>query len=340
MLPINLKLLVAGFLPLVAVEPASGQPRARTLPPPIASASGSAPDRIATSALPGREEDARVEQVVSRLAVAGRRRCKAAEPYLGLVLQHLSQFEPADRPGMVASLKLDRGPAVTVVIPAGPASVAGIRPGDVLLAIDGRALPPETALSAPFDAARAHARADAVQDLLANAGAPSFAISLLRENVVSVVEMTPLPACPSHVHLARSQQRNAYADGRHVFLTTGLLSRLRNDDELAFIIAHEMAHNILHHATIMRAGAVKQGLGRTLGRSGRIVRETEREADAFGGELMIDAGFDPVRGVALLDRLGGGDLGIALFAAHDPAGRRMAAMRVLADSRRPRMNHR
>jgi predicted Zn-dependent protease len=145
--------------------------------------------------------------------------------------------------------------------------------------------------------------------------------------------VTPLPACPSHAHLARSNQRNAYADGRHVFLTTGLLSRLQNDDELAFIIAHEMAHNILHHATIMRGGEVRHGLGHTLGRSGQIVRETEREADALGSDLMIDAGFDPVRGAAILKRLGRGDLGIDLFAAHDSAGKRIAAMRVLANAR-------
>ena len=48
---------------------------------------------------------------------------------------------------------------------------------------------------------------------------------------------------------------------------------------------------------------------------------------------MIDAGFDPVRGAAILTHLGGGDLGIDLFAAHDSAGKRIAALRALTEAR-------
>jgi hypothetical protein len=285
-----------------------------------------------TLQLPGREQDARVARIAFRLATIGQVRCPAPVPTMGLVLQHLSQFETADRPGMVAQLGLDRGPGVIVVVPGSPAAMAGIHAGDVLLAIDGMDLPPEPDLSQPFDAQRAHARADAIADLLAPA--KPVTITLLRAGTTRAVRVAPLPACPSRVHLARSAQRNAYADGRHVFLTTGLLSLLRSDDELAFIIAHEMAHNILGHATIMRSDKVKGGLGRTLGQSGQIVRRTEREADLLGGDLMIDAGFDLVAGTNILSRLGS-DLGIALFASHEPAGKRIATLRALAAARRP-----
>lgn len=283
--------------------------------------------------MPGREADDCVARVAFRLAIAGRPRCSEPAPALGLMLQHLTQFTLADRPGMIAAQSLDRGPGVIVVVPDGPAAIAGVRPGDVLLAINGRALPSETALSAPFDAVRAQARADAVDDLLAGGRTGSIALSLLRDDRVSVVRVTPLPACPSRVRLARSNQRNAFADGRHVLLTTGLVTRLQNDDELAFVVAHEIAHNILHHAMIMRGDGVRHGLGRTLGRSGRIVRKTEHAADTLGGEIMIDAGFDPVRGAAILTHLGGGDLGIDLFAAHDSAGKRIAALRALTEAR-------
>ena len=326
------KIAVAVFCVWLATQ-SYAQQGLQLHPPYLASPSRAAPAAIPVSSLPGREDDARVEQIAARLSVAGRMRCATPEPYLGFVLQHLSQFELADRPGMIARQALDKGPGVIAVVPGSPSAAAGIHPGDVLVAIDGRSLPPEAGHTMAFDATRAGARADAVQDLLASHATLSFPISVLRNNTVFVVDVTPQSACPSHVHLARSNQRNAYADGRHVFLTTGLLSRLGNDDELAFIIGHEMAHNILHHATIMRGGDVKHGIGRTLGRSGRIVRETERAADVFGGQLMIDAGFDPVIGSAILRRLGGGDLGVDLFAVHDSAGKRIAAMRALASAR-------
>ncbi|TCP66026.1 MULTISPECIES: M48 family metalloprotease [unclassified Sphingomonas] len=341
MASVNPMLVMLGIVAVIAAGPVTGLVAAQAVQPLSKSISARgphpspapAPVATAVSTLPGREADGRVERIAFRLATAGRPRCPALEPALGLVLQHLSQFELADRAGMIAGLSLDRGPGVIAVVPGGPAALAGIRPGDVLLGIDGHAPPPETALTMPFDAARAHARADAVRDLLAHTKTTPFAISLLRHGVAMTVTVTPRLACPSYIHLARSDQRNAYADGLHVFTTTGLLSTVRNDDELAFILAHEMAHNILHHAVVMRGSEVGHGIGRNLGRSGRIVRATEREADALGGTLMLDAGFDPVRGAAILGRLGGGDLGIELFAAHDSAGKRIAAMRALAAAR-------
>lgn len=300
---------------------------ARTMPATVDPRSDSA----SGSLLPGREDDARVARIAFRLATAGHARCPVSQPATGLVLQHLLQFQPADRPGMVTALALDRGPAVIAVVPGSPAARAGIRAGDVLLRIGDTPLPREEGLDLPFDAGRAHARIDAIDDLLARAGTRPLA--LLRTGAVVTLPLDPVPACPTHVNLARSTQRNAYADGRHVFLTTGLVAQARSDDELAFIVAHEMAHNILGHAAIMRSGAVAHGIGRTLGRSGETIRTVERAADALGGNLMLDAGYDPVAGAALLRRMGGGDLGIELFATHDSAAKRIAAMQALVAAR-------
>ncbi len=286
----------------------------------------------ATLALAGREQDGRVATLAFRLALAGRSRCTAQVPIHGLVLQHLSQFAQADRAGVIAAIPLDRGPGVIALVPGSPAAVAGIQPGDILLAIDGVALPAESGLAAPFSATRAHDRADAIDDLLAQV--QPLTLMLLRDNRTVAVRMAALLACPSRVYLARSGQHNAYADGRHVFLTTGLLSLLHNDDELAFIIAHEMAHNILGHAALMRSGAVGKGIGRTFGKSGAIIRRTESEADSLGATIMLDAGLDPVRGAAILQRLGGADLGIALLASHEPTGQRLAAIAAVAAAHR------
>lgn len=301
--------------------------------------------------LAGREADARVAAIAYRLAVAGLHRCLAniarpsadggfpatppmstPAPNLGFVLQHLSQFNVADRAGVIATLPLDRGPGVIALAPDGPAARAGIRTGDVLLAIDGVAIPRDGDPAAPFSAKHARDRADTVSDLLEAAAVRPFSLTLWRDGSMLTLRVTAAAGCPSRLHLARSTQRNAYADGHHVFLTTGLLALLRNDDELAFVIAHEMAHNILGHAAVMRSGAVDRGFGRTFGKSGTIVRASERAADALGGALMIDAGYDPIAGAQMLRRVGT-DLGITVFAAHDSAGARIDAMRALVGSR-------
>ena len=268
-----------------------------------------------TSYLPGREEDARVAGIAWRLATAARVRCSQLEPASGLVLQHLSQFQLADRVRIATRLPLERGPGVTAVVSGSPAAAAAIHAGDVLLSIDDTALPAEPDLDRPFDAVRAHTRADAIADLLQTARR----VTLLRHGETFKRNLAPVPACASRVHLARSTQRNAFADGRHVFLTTGMLTHLRNDDELAFLIAHEMAHNVLGHAAQMREGS--------LGRRG--VRALERAADLFGAEMMLDAGYDPIAGAALLARIGGSNLGITLFAKHEPVAKRLAAIRTL-----------
>ena len=308
----------------------------------VASAAvGAGPDRApivarppdVATALPGREADAQVAGIAFRLSEAGRARCPLLEPVTGLVFQHLSQFDIAARPAILAALPLDRGPGVIAVVPDGPGAVAGIRPGDVLLAVDGVAIPPEPGLAVPFDAKRARARADAIGAVLAQGGTMPRALALLRDGAVVTVRLVPRPACPSWVHLARSDQLNAFADGHHVFLTTGLLARLHGDDEVAFVVAHEMAHNILGHAAMLRGGEVHRGITRMLGHSGAIVRQTEREADTVAGELMLDGGFDPVAGAEALRRLDGDDAGIDLFAEHGSAAERVAAMRALAASR-------
>lgn len=230
---------------------------------------------------------------------------------------------------MIAALGLDRGPAAIVIVPTGPAARAGMHGGDVLVAVNHQRLPSETGTDSSFSAAQAHARADLIHDLLAKASTGPFPLTVLRDGAERTLQIHPTRGCPSQIYLARSDQRNAYADGRHVFLTTGLLAKLRNEDELAFLVAHEMAHNIFGHADIMRGPKVKRGIGRTLGRSGNVIREVERAADRLGAQLMLDAGFSPLQGAEVLRRLSRKNLGVALFQEHDSASTRLAVIRAL-----------
>jgi predicted Zn-dependent protease len=128
------------------------------------------------------------------------------------------------------------------------------------------------------------------------------------------------------VILIGSQQVNAFCmPGGKIAFFWGILSRLQlNDDEVAMIMGHEMAHALREHArermgkSFATRGALELGsalLG--LGNTGRLVagmgeqmlslvfsRDDESEADLVGMELAARAGYNPAAGVTLWQKMG------------------------------------
>ena len=111
---------------------------------------------------------------------------------------------------------------------------------------------------------------------------------------------------------------NAYANGKNVFITEGMMDFVRTDEELQFVIAHELAHNIGKHLEKRKnnafagamLGSVLGGvassitgkdysdLGRSLKVAGMLAysKDFEREADYLGMYILANAGvqFDRV----------------------------------------------
>lgn len=53
--------------------------------------------------------------------------------------------------------------------------------------------------------------------------------------------------CHYSIILVEEDKLNAYADGKKTYIHTGMIRFTDSDEELAFIVAHEMAHNMLAH---------------------------------------------------------------------------------------------
>ena len=126
---------------------------------------------------------------------------------------------------------------------------------------------------------------------------------------------------PTNVNAFQTLKEN----GRPVIVfTEALINKTRNDDELAFILGHEMAHHLEGHIhrqyQSARAGAILLGgltaisgaPANTVESAQRIgagigpktySKERELEADKLGALISIAAGYDPVRGSAFLLRL-------------------------------------
>ena len=74
--------------------------------------------------------------------------------------------------------------------------------------------------------------------------------------------------------------------------------------EMAAAIAHELAHNILRHRARLDAAGVDRGLGKQFGRSARLFKQTEVEADRLSVWLLAGAGYDPAAAARFWTRFG------------------------------------
>ncbi|MFZ4289216.1 M48 family metallopeptidase [Variovorax sp. HJSM1_2] len=142
------------------------------------------------------------------------------------------------------------------------------------------------------------------------------------------------------VNLIGSKQVNAFCmPGGKIAFYTGILDQLKlNDDEVAMIMGHEMAHALREHARERMAKSTGTSLGLSLGAQllglgqlGDVAanlgtqlltltysRSDETEADLVGLELAARAGFNPRASVTLWQKMSqaGGSGGIGFLSTH------------------------
>ena len=75
----------------------------------------------------------------------------------------------------------------------------------------------------------------------------AFISKVLRGKKTSVIKMMGISACSYNVQTLPSGSPNAFADGEKVFITMAAIKLAETKDELAFLIGHELAHNIFHY---------------------------------------------------------------------------------------------
>ncbi len=136
---------------------------------------------------------------------------------------------------------------------------------------------------------------------------------------------------PWQLSVIRRYQPNAFAlPGGQIFVTTGMLSFTQSEAELAFVIAHEMAHIELKHCVRRYQYQLKlESIG--LGGLGRLTdlarvpfeigytKYQEMEADAEAARIVSEAGYEPRAGISLMLRMAAADNALAK-AARTPGG--------------------
>jgi len=233
-----------------------------------------------------RAYDETVGAIGYRLARSGVALCPASiVPLAGLRIHTLGQYGKAVQADAKALFGLGDYPAILTLSNDSAAAQAGLKAGDWIVSING----------ADFRSGPGYAGVARFDEALAAALAhPPVLLMIARDGVRRSVSLTGLPGCASRVELVPGGKLNAAADGSIVQITSGVLEQAKDDNELAFIIAHEMAHNILKH---------RERLDR-IGRSAINVRTTETEADLLGLRLMRAAGYDPMAAARFWARFG------------------------------------
>ena len=120
------------------------------------------------------------------------------------------------------------------------------------------------------------------------------------------------PAGAPRLYVVEASAPQADLLGARVLrLRTGLLAAVANEDELAFVLAHELAHDALGHTQARR-------------QAGWDATRAELEADAAAAQALARLGYQAGAGRALLRRLAG------VLPEHQQLGARIAALPGLA----------
>ncbi|MDB5764928.1 MAG: hypothetical protein JWQ21_3923 [Herminiimonas sp.] len=279
----------------------------------------------------------RLYRVAAPLLVNNPELCKGnARNLLGFTAKNKYSYSADLADAAQTLFGLDERLQVTGVLAGSGAARAGVRRGDKLIAVEGKPMP-----EGP-DAERQAAIA-----LLPLVGArSSIKLNVLRDGAEVPLNVPLTRACAYSIELGNADNVNAYNDGRRVMITRGMMNFARSDEELAYVLAKEMAHNSLLHAT-------KQNMSGTVGdiidnlirihpdmtaMAGTAgVKPTPQELDAAADTLSLfmlaRAGYNIDRAIPFWERLASqypATVPNSYTAIHPATGYRISVMEKIA----------
>ncbi len=228
----------------------------------LASARPAAPEAVPTLEARGPHEIAfrsvfadsvRLHRMAGRVLRAGAALCEeGGRASAGLAFATVHDFPRAWQKVARAAAGLGDRPRLLFVVPGSPADRAGLAAGDEIHAIEGRRVP-----SGP-GATRATARLLQTRLLKAVANDP-FTVTV-HGSAMRTVSIRPDRVCDDRIVLGEEEEADATGDGERIVLSRGMMRLAASDYELAWIVAHQLAHNVLHRLPRRRAPAPADGL--------------------------------------------------------------------------------
>jgi beta-barrel assembly-enhancing protease len=274
------------------------------------------------------DQRARVERVGFRLRKAAAGDCaerKQTKPDIGLIVWSLANFQNAeDRARLVGDFDLTNAVTVALAVDGAPAATAGVANGAVITHVNGEAI---------GEGKGATERYIARAGIAAKQGA--VRLKFKDGNEVAVV---PDTVCEFPTLLVRSSDINAAADGTVLAITSGLFELTNSDDEVALILGHELAHNVLRHLELVKStkpapgtlldafakSAIGTAVAATVNRPFSV--QFEKDADRAGLVFMARAGYDIDAAPAFWKRLNETTKAKSVAATHPTGPERQRAI--------------
>jgi hypothetical protein len=180
----------------------------------------------------------RLYRVAGPLLVSNPELCRSnARNLLGFIAKTRYSYSADLADAAQSMFGLDERLQVTGVLPGSGAARAGVRRGDKLVSVENTPMP---------QGPHAERQAAGILAPLVN-GRTSIKMAVLRNDTSLELNVPLTRACAYGVELGNADNVNAYSDGRRVMITRGMLNFARSDEELAYVLAREMAHNALQH---------------------------------------------------------------------------------------------
>ncbi|MEP4052701.1 MAG: M48 family metallopeptidase [Litorimonas sp.] len=193
--------------------------------------------------------------------------CPKVRAAIGVKTHSLKSYPKRLRSAAGQVLGADETARIFHIADGSPAALAGFKRGDVILNDAGE--------PAKLDG-------DSWDSVLAD-----NTVNIRRGSENIAIKVEPVSACDYNLQLRNSAVINAYADGRNITITSGMMEFTQSDSELALIIGHELAHNSMGH--------IRKSIGNYIISFGgtRYTRPFESEADYVGLYYMVRAGYSP-----------------------------------------------
>ena len=187
-----------------------------------------------------------------------------------------------------------RWPALLLALPWVAVALACASPGSSSKGSGGREV-----LMSDFDDARAGEQG--AREVEAQVGLyedPELSAWLSRMGS-KVLRGVPRRGFDYRFHVVDMAEPNAFAlPGGQIYVSRGLLALANNEDEVACVLGHEIAHAAQRHAAAQQQISQRiNPLAMPWNRAAMMAaygRDMEREADAMGQRLCAAAGYDPM----------------------------------------------